>query len=249
MLLVTVTGCFFVPSPWNGAWKLDSAKSSMPLETFTLVQKPSGEYHWDRESVGYDFRCDGKDYPSYPGYSVSCLPEGDRSFQTTTKRNGVKIADYRWDVSADGKTLTIAWDYSEGKGPSHHSTRTYDRLSGDKGLAGAWRDTKPLELRPQFLQIRLGLRTLRFAYPQARQITELTLDGADAPVRSPSIASGFTMAIRPQGDREFATTFKSSGRIIHQGTLELSADGRTLTDTWWRPGQPDRKTVLVYQKQ
>jgi hypothetical protein len=58
-----------------------------------------------------------------------------------------------------------------------------------------------------------------------------------------------TVAIRPNGAYELLTTKKADGRVINQGSLRLSADGRTLVEEYWSPSRPEEKTVLVYDKQ
>jgi hypothetical protein len=57
------------------------------------------------------------------------------------------------------------------------------------------------------------------------------------------------MAIRPNGPREFLTLRKMDGKIVNQGSLRLSANGRTLTEEYWPPSRPDERATLVYEKQ
>jgi hypothetical protein len=45
------------------------------------------------------------------------------------------------------------------------------------------------------------------------------------------------------------TVTKRQGKLFSQGTLELSNDGRVITDSWWNPSQAADKGTLVYDKQ
>ncbi len=42
---------------------------------------------------------------------------------------------------------------------------------------------------------------------------------------------------------------KLNGRALNVGTLRISEDGRSLTQTYWRPERPGEKAVMVYEKQ
>ena len=77
---------------------------------------------------------------------------------------------------------------------------------------------------------------------------DLPLDGAEAAVRGPRAPDGSTRAVVPAGKREFSSISKRHGKVVSQGTLELSNDGRTITETWWNPDRPDDKGTLVYEK-
>jgi len=42
---------------------------------------------------------------------------------------------------------------------------------------------------------------------------------------------------------------KMHGQIVSVGYWRISADGHSLTDSYWVPSSPNEKAVLVYEKQ
>jgi hypothetical protein len=54
--------------------------------------------------------------------------------------------------------------------------------------------------------------------------------------------------VRLAGRREILTLAKLNGKAITQSSLELSRDGRIITESWWNPGHPTDKSTFVYEK-
>ena len=92
-------------------------------------------------------------------------------------------------------------------------------------------------------------RALHYAFPEIGQYADPMLDGSDATVHGTGVPTGSTLAIRQLGTQELFMTKKLNGRTLNAGSLRVSADGRILTETYWRPEAPDVKAVLVYEKQ
>ena len=247
-LLTLSSGCG-PPSVWSGSWRLDQSRSSEPGPTFTLSILASGEYRYAIESSGYNFRCDGKDYPATPTYTLSCVQKGATALESVTKRNGTTLATADWELSADNKTLTIKSTATDPKETGKSSENVYDRLTGTTGFAGDWRNPKALESRPQILYLSRRWQSMHFAYPQARQYTDAPLDGSDAIIHGPLMSEEFTMSLKPNGPQEFLQTYKHNGQIFRQGTLRIGGDWKTVFNESWRPESPNQKTVLVFQKQ
>jgi hypothetical protein len=99
------------------------------------------------------------------------------------------------------------------------------------------------------MTLRLDSQTMHIGYPSAGQQIDAPLDGVETAVRGPHVLEGSTFAVRPAGRREFMTVTKRQGKLFSQGTLELSNDGRVITDSWWNPSQAADKGTLVYDKQ
>jgi hypothetical protein len=62
-------------------------------------------------------------------------------------------------------------------------------------------------------------------------------------------SSGGSIALKERSPREFSTTMKMHGQIVSVGYWRISADGHSLTDSYWVPGGPNEKAVLVFEKQ
>ncbi|MGP8175820.1 MAG: hypothetical protein ACLP7O_14905 [Terracidiphilus sp.] len=98
------------------------------------------------------------------------------------------------------------------------------------------------------MTLRFDNQALHIDYPSTGQHIDAPLDGAEAAVRGPNVPEGTTYAARLAGRREFLTLTKRNGKVLIQGSLDLSGDGKIITDSWWNPGQPSGKGTLVYEK-
>lgn len=247
-LLILASGCG-PPSAWSGNWKLDQSKSSEPGPTFSLSIPSTGEYRYEIESISYNFRCDGKDYPATAPYTFSCIQKNATAFDSVTKRNGAISVNSHWELSSDNRTLTIKSTAPDRNGTGRSSEKVYNRLTGNTGFAGDWRNPKILESRPQVLYLSRRWQSLYFSYPQARQFTDAPFDGSDAAIHSPFIGTGFTLSIKANGPQQFLLTYKHNGQVYRRGTLRIGDDWRTIFVESWPPENSAQKAVLVYQKQ
>ena len=111
LLSIAVTvlaGCHHWPSPWDGQWTLDESKSHFAAPTFTVSVSSEGMYHIDDGAIDYSFRCDGNPYPTAAGTGgfISCTQTDPKTIVLKEKTNGPDSTYTRWELSADGKTLT-----------------------------------------------------------------------------------------------------------------------------------------------
>lgn len=236
------------PSAWNGTWKLNESKSNIPGPSFGLTILPTGEYHSENGTYSFNFRCDGKEYPVTANRTTSCTQTGDLVMDTATKEGGKAVGTAHWSLSPDGKILTIKGTSIEPDGSVKPREKVYSRTFGSTGFVGGWTDTKRLESRPQMV-LALNRQTLHIAFSEGGQYMDPPLSGADVACHGRGVPQGLTMAVRPNGPREFLTFKKFQGRVVNEGSLKLSADGRTLVEEYWAPNSPNQKATLVYEKQ
>jgi hypothetical protein len=248
LISMVALGCSRASPVWDGTWKLNESKSNIPGPSFSITISPTGEYHSDNGTFSSNFRCDGKEYPTRANRTVSCVQPSAFVIDTTTKENGAKVATAHWELSADWKMLTIKGTTIDADGSVKPKEKVYSRTSASIGFAGGWRDAKRLESRPPLL-LALNERSLHIGFSDSGQYVDPPLDGSDSPWQGPGAPQGLTMAIKPQGPQEFLTLKKVGGQIVNQGSLRLSADGRTLVEEYWAPSRPDQKATLVYEKQ
>jgi hypothetical protein len=248
-ILMVALGCSRVSPSWNGTWKLNPSKSSIPGPSFSITISAEGEYHTDNGTSSEIFRCDGKEYPTSPNRTISCVQTRASAIDTTSKENGAKVTTAHWELSSDGKMLTIKGTSTQADGSVKPRQTTYSRTSGpSSSFAGGWTNTKRLESRPD-LVLTLNGQTLHIAFSDGEHFMESPLDGSDATMHGPGVPQGLTMAIRSSSPREFRTLKKMSGQIVNEGSMRLSADGRVLVEEYWNPNRPDEKATLVYEKQ
>jgi hypothetical protein len=165
----------------------------------------------------------------------------------TQKEKGVKTSANRWELSADGKVFTSTATAFRPGGSIITSQTISSRLSGSNGFTGQWRDMSYL-LRHADMTLRSDSQTVHIGYPSAGQYIDAPLDGVDTAVHGPHAPEGRTYAVRHAGRREFLYLTKRNGNVLTQGSLQLSNDGRIITDSWWNPDRPADKGTLVYDK-
>jgi hypothetical protein len=239
--------CYGAPGVWNGTWKLNSSKSSIPGPSFTITISPTGEYHVNDGTSTSKFRCDGKEYPTVTHRMILCTRKTSSLMDIVLKENGTKIGTAHWALSADGKMLIVQQTSTQRDGSVRTRENVYSRTSTSRGFAGDWRDTKRLSSRQ--ISLRLDDKSLHVVFVESGQFSDLPLDGSDAVMHGPGVPQGLTMAITPNGAQEFLTVKKFNGEIINQGSLKLSRDGRTLVEEYSRPDKSDERAVLVYERQ
>ncbi len=245
--LVAISGCGR-SHVWNGTWQLNTSKSSVPGPAFSISITPAGEYHVESGVTSYSFACNGKEYPTSPQQTMSCVQKTPLVFDTAAKKSGKEVGTAHWELSADGKLLTVLSVPTGGKEPVKPTESSYERDSGSTGFAGGWKIAKPFAASPKHLQLAQKDQTLHIAFPDIGQYADVTLDGSDAAMHGPSVPNGLTISITPQGPQELATLNKFNGTVVNQGYLRISADGRSLQEEFGPPGST-QKTQLVYDKQ
>ena len=148
---LSTLGCFSSPPVWNGTRKLNESKSNIPGPTFSLTILPTGEYHFDNGTYSNNFRCDGKEYTTRPSRTDSCVQTNASEMDMTNKEDGKKIGTAHWELSADGKTLTLKGTPTGTDGTVKAFERIFLRTSQTSGFVGGWKNTKRLESTPQLL--------------------------------------------------------------------------------------------------
>jgi len=246
-VLAVTLGCRAPSTDWNGTWKLNPSKSSFQGQVFTISISRDGEYRFTDGSLSFTFRCDGKDRPIGNNRTRACVKSSATALDLTQKENGVKMSAGHWELSANGEVFMSTATTFRPSGPVTTGQMVASRISGSNDFAGQWRNTRYLQQHAD-LTLRLDSKTLHISYPSAGQYVDAPFDGVDAAVHGPHAPEGMTYTARLVGRREIHTLTKRNGKALTQGSLELSDDGRVITESWWNPGQPTDKGTFVYEK-
>jgi hypothetical protein len=161
--------------------------------------------------------------------------------------NGVKTNTYHWELSAGGKIFTATATAFNPSGPVIMGQLVATRISGSNDFAGEWKDTGFLQPPPE-LTLRLDSQNLHISYPSVGNYVDAPLNGADAAVHGPLAPERVTYSVQSAGLREISILTKRNGKPLKQGSLELSGDGKVITESWWAPGQPANKSTFVYER-
>jgi hypothetical protein len=246
-VVAAASGCRASSQSWDGTWKLNLSKSSFRNPVFIISLSADGEYRYDDGNSSYTFRCDGKDRPMGNNRTQACVKSSPTVLTLTRKENGVKSSAHRWELSDDGKSLTSTVTAFRPGGPVTTGRFVAWRTSSSNDFAGQWRDTTYLQRHDQ-MTLRLDSRVLHIGYASGGEYVDAPLDGVDAVVHGPYVLEGVTNSIKPAGQHKFLIQSMRNGEVLTQGFLELSNDGRAITDSWWNPGKPADKDTLVYEK-
>jgi hypothetical protein len=247
LILIPTVSCRGAWRDWNGTWKLNPAKGDIPGPSIVVSIDPDGMWH--NRSLGgttANFRCDGKEYHATDILTIYCTQVNGSDAEITGFKNGSKLFVAHWELSPDAKVLSVKSTGFQADGSVKVTEKRYARTSGSAGFAGGWKNVSPLEEAPSIQQINLQGHTLHRYLPQNDRHLDVTLDGTDAALGEPP---GGTFALEERSPREFSSTMKLDGQVVSVGNWQISADGRSLTESSWAPSNPNKKTVLVYEKQ
>lgn len=177
----------------------------------------------------------------------ACVNSSPNVLDLTLKENGVKTTATHWELSSGGKVLMWTTTAFRASGPVITDQFVASRISGSNDFNGQWRDTTYLRQHAD-LTLRLDSQTLHIGYPGAGQYFDAPFDGTESAVYGPHAPEGMTCSVRIAGRRKISTLMRGNSKGLTQGSLELSDDGRTITESWWNPDQPNDKGTLIYEK-
>ena len=238
-----------LPGSWSGTWKLNPSRSYQPSPTYVIRMDGNGEYRMRVGTEDVTYRCDGKEYPMTPSTTHSCQQTGLSQMDSVNRRFGKVISKTHDELSDDGNTLTVRRTTFREDGTVETKNVTYARMVRGSGFAGAWKDTDPAHMAPGTMVTRLSGSTLRISFPEEKQVTDIPLNGTDAPARGLPAGVNMTISAKVDGPLRILTERKLDGKVLNEGDMMLSPDGRTLRQRAWRADTPKRATIMVYDRQ
>lgn len=246
--LAVGSGCRVLSPDWNGTWRLNVPKSDFKDQAITIISiSADGEYRYDDGFVSNTFRCDGVYRPIGNNRTQACVKSSATTLDRTRMENGVKTNTYHWELSAGGKIFSATATSFRPSGPVSTGQLVATRISGSTDFAGEWKDTS-FSQPPSELSLRFDSQYLHISYPSVGNYVDVPLNGADAAVQGPLAPEGMTYSVRLAGRREISILTKRNSKPLKQSSLELSGDGRVITESFWNPGQPADKSTFVYEK-
>ena len=239
--------CFGAGPSWDGTWKLNEAKSKATGYTFTIEAK-GNMMHISFGSVSYDFACDGKAYPTTEGQTLTCTGSPAEGYHNVTKFGDTVLYESHRMLSADGKTLTVKGTEKRPDGSTQDYTNVYRRESGTSGLVGKWRNVKA-ENGSGTMVITTKGDWIKMDLPEYKATLEGKMDGGYLAVTGPSVPPETWFTVKPDGPNRLRYSDKYKDKVLDEGTMTLSADGKTLVEEEWAPGKMNEKTTAVYERQ
>jgi hypothetical protein len=246
--LFATSGCRGLSQNWNGTWKLNVPKSSFRDQAITISISPGGEYRYDDGFVSHTFLCDGRYQSMGNNRTQACVKSSITTLDITRMENGVRTNTYRWDLSVDGKILTMTATAIRPTGPVFMGKLTATRISGSNDFAGQWMDTSFLQ-PPSELTVRLDAQYLHINYPSLGNSVDAPLNGSDASMQGRLAPDGVTYSVHLVGQGEISILKKRNGEPSNWGSLKLSDDGKVLIESWWVPSRLGDKSTFVYDRE
>ncbi|MGA2630334.1 MAG: hypothetical protein ABSG54_08965 [Terriglobia bacterium] len=236
-------------NPFAGTWKLNPAKSKFTGDTMKFEKTPSGAIRWSGSGMTYTFNVDGKEYTGPVGAATAWKQIDDHTWETTYEVKGSLYSTDTSKISPDGKTMTVVSKGTRPNGETFQNTTVYERISGEKGLLGGWRDKEVKISSPGTFTIKpSGEDGLVFTNMRDKSSCEAKFDGKDYPVTGPTVPEGVTVTLKRTGPRSYEEVDKQKGKPLNKSTNTVSPDGRTLTEVGAPIGVNEPYTA-VYERQ
>jgi hypothetical protein len=232
-----------------GKWKLNVAKSDFGDTTITFAPAPSGGMQMTVDGQTYTFKTDGKDYDGMFGSKMSWRATDAGAWEATNKMGAKVLSTDTYQVSADGKSLSLVSKGTSPAGTPFENSVLYQRVSGTSGLAGKWK-TKNLKMSsPEMIELTAsGADGLAFKMPDQKLVCDAKLDGKSYPCTGSDLPPNTSVVFKKAGANSFSADITIGGRLAYQSTYTGSPDGKTLTETGSAVGTTE-KYKAVYDRQ
>jgi hypothetical protein len=231
-----------------GKWKLNPKKSQFAGLTYKIEDAGDGKYRFsfgdDIETIAFD----GKDHLTKYGNTWAIKETGKNSWTWTRKRDGKVVTKSKWTVSEDGQTFTSMSEEMRPDGSTSHDEGKMKRTEGTSGLVGTWESTETKIGSPTTMQVAKWQGDgYSISNPVYKEHLDLKLDGKEYTDKGPRVPKGMTVSGKQVDDHNIELTYKLKDKAIETDKWELSADGKTLTNTVSFPGE-SKAEVDVYDR-
>jgi hypothetical protein len=251
-IAVLCPSLLFAQSLFDGTWKeiQDQTKFSPKPVTISLRD---GMWHNLTVIPNIHVKADGQDQPvSGQTYDTIAVKEiDDHNARVVCKKMGKTVIEFTCTASADGKTLT---NTGKSYSAANDQITTYETVSERIGavpsaanpVSGSWRTVKLARSENDLLSTykRSG-DELAFS-DRIGETWTAKFDGKDYPVTGS--ADFDSVALKEIDGAAIEASFKRAGRLIGVGRLDVSADGKKLTNAWQNK-LTGRVTTYVSEKQ
>ena len=240
---------FAADNSFVGKWKFNPDKSQMTGMQYKIEDAGGGKYNFSFGDDVETMTLDGKPHTTKYGNIWSIKTTGPNSWESTTKRDGKVTENEKWTVSDDGQTFTSMSESMRPDGSKGKSEATLKRTGGTSGLAGSWESTSVKVLSPTMIQVATWEKDgYSLINPTYKEHLNFKADGKDYTPTGPRVAKGTTVAAKKVDDQTIELTYKLKDKTVETDSWQLSADGKTLTNTVTFPGQ-SKPEVDVHDRQ
>ena len=245
---LTIGNLSAADSAFVGRWKINLQKSSTAGIQIKIEDLGNHQIKWAFGDDAEIITIDGQEHPAKHGGTAITTAEGPNHWKDVVKKDGKVFKVAGWTLSDDGQGLTFIYDYTRPDGSTDRTVSKNKRIAGTSGLAGTWEETEAdPNWYPDMLIEPLAGDGLDFVTERNKEHAAVKFDGKDDANEGPLVAPGATTAGKRVDERTIELSDKLKGELVDTQRLELSADGKTLTDTITCPGL-EKIQVLVYER-
>ncbi len=215
-----------------GKWKFDPDKSQMNGLDYKIEDAGGGQYKFIFGDDAETLTLDGKPHVTKYGDTWSIKTTGPNSWESTNELNGKVTSKSKWTVSADNQTFTSTDENMRPDGTTGKTEAIFKRTSGTTGLAGTWQTTSVKVLTPASITIaKWQSEGYTRTNPAFKETFDFKLDGKEYAPKGPRVPPGMMVTAKKIDDHSMELTYKLNGKTTETDKLEVSADGKTLTQT------------------
>jgi len=215
-----------------GKWKFNPDKSQMNGLDYKIEDAGGGQYKFIFGDDAETLTLDGKPHVTKYGDTWSIKTTGPSSWESTNELDGKVTTKSKWTVSADNQTFTSTDEITRPDGTTAKTEATFKRTGGTTGLAGTWQTTSVKVLSPNSITIAKwqGDGYTRTS-PAFKETLDFKFDGKEYMPKGPRVPKGFTVTAKKSDANSMELTYKLNGKTTETDKYEVSADGKTLTQT------------------
>lgn len=152
-------------------------------------------------------------------------------------------------LAPDGQTLSTTYTWFNPGNRTAQGETTFSRISGGPGLEGSWKVVKRVE-EPDVFYIAFPAPGQLYFYIDPMDYTWAgPLDGTFRSVQCTQLVPGTASAFKLTGPRRMDIQTKIDDKLAYLEKWEISEDGKTLTRTTWPPGQENKTSVWILEKE
>jgi hypothetical protein len=216
-------------SPFDGTWKLNTAKSQLAGETMSFSDGGSGTLKYADSDQSYSFKPDGSPFTTPLGVERTFKKNGDGTYTTTNKKSGFLINTSTWKISADGNSIAIDSRGTKPNGDTFENVTTYVRTSPGTDLIGAWKSTDVKLSSPNSITLQSNGQDLDLAISAVKATCHAKWDGKDYPATGPTVADNITLAVTRTGPDSFKLVEKAKGKVLAIIKYQVANNGKVMT--------------------
>ena len=247
LLLASGTASTRAASAWDGTWELDRAKSHLTGQTITLSKAGKDKWRYNDGTISYVFALDGKPVKTFGDGTMSATGDGEHTIDLVFKSMGSESRAHMV-LSSDGKTITDQSSGTRPDGSKAEGSGEMKRVGKGTGFAGTWKSTKNESSSGERFGLTIDGAHIKWEWPAYKRMVEGTMDGSPLRMSGATASRDMAFAVRKRSATKLTYTVRGQGKTLAEGMLELSADGKTLTDTEWASAKPKEKSIAVYTK-